>query len=50
MFGRDEKAPLCLKVLLAYEEVIGSGRAILEMVDRWEALICLARVDLISFN
>lgn len=46
--GRDERAPLCLQVLSAYDKVIGSGREILEMVDCRETLICLVRMALIS--
>lgn len=50
MLVGDERAPLCFKVLSAYEKVIGGGGEILEMVDRWVALICLVRLYLISFH
>lgn len=32
------------------KKVIGAGKEILEMLDRRVALICLERLDLISFN
>ena len=48
-FGRDERAPLCLQVLSAYDKVIGSGREILDLVEYWERFVWWGWL-LISFN